>query len=252
MDTQKLIDEACPTISDAGWSYYFVPATAARGERLGLDLFQFYFLGRGGVLGDVDATVVQSAFGYFNPGLLTAMWDAARAKVAPREAAREYFAAAHDHGRERLTGADALDGFLSAAAKVIAAGRANVAGLTLFAGAAAEPVPDDAPAAAMHQVAVLRELRGSAHLLANVAEGVDPKVAHFARRPEMFEAFGWSKDDAPEVTDADRAAIAAADVRTDRLVAPAYAALDDDEAMALLHGLSVLGPKLASGPIPGV
>ena len=30
-------------------------ATAARGERLGLDVFMFYCLGRGGVLGDVDA-----------------------------------------------------------------------------------------------------------------------------------------------------------------------------------------------------
>ena len=104
MDTQNLMDEACSVISDGGWQYYFDPATTARGERLGLDTFEFYFLGRGGVLGDVEAPVVASAFGYFNPAVLAIMWNAARAKIAPRDAGREYFEAAHDFGRAKLTG----------------------------------------------------------------------------------------------------------------------------------------------------
>jgi hypothetical protein len=252
MDTQKLMDEACPLIGEYGWSYYFDPATLARGERLGLDAFAFYFLGRGGVLGDVDAAVVQSAFGYFNPVVLGSLWDAAKAKCDPRTAGREYFEANHDFGRARLTGLDELEGFVAAAAAVVEAGRREVAGLTLFAAAAAETVPTDLPAAAMHQLTVLRELRGSAHLLAVVAQAVPPRTAHFLRRPEMFTTFGWPEDQAPAVTDADRAALAAADELTDRLVAPAFAVLDDDGADALLAGLRAFGPRLGSEPIPAV
>jgi hypothetical protein len=249
MDTQKLMDEACPTISDHGWLYYFDPATTARGERLGLDTFEFYFLGRGGVLGNVEAPVVSSAFGYFNPAVVAMMWESARAKFDPRAAGREYFAAAHDFGRAKLTGADELESFVSAATQVIDRAKDQVAGLTLFAGAVAEPVPEDAPAAAMHQLAVLREFRGSAHLVAVVAEGLDPKVAHFIRRPEMYTTFGWSEP-SPEVTNADTAALKAADALTDRLIAPAYAVLDDDGAAALLAGLAAIAPRLGDGSIP--
>jgi hypothetical protein len=252
MDTQKLIDEACPPIGEYGWAYYFDAATLARGERLGLDAFSFYFLGRGGVLGDVDAAVVQSAFGYFNPAVLTSIWDAAKAKCDPRTAGREYFEANHDFGRSRLTGLDELGDFVLAATAVVEAARQEVAGLTLFAATSSEPVPGDAPAAAMHLVTVLRELRGSAHLLAVVAQELPPRTAHFLRRPEMFTTFGWPDDQRPQVSDEHSAALAAADELTDRLVAPAYAALDDDGASALLAGLRAMGPRLRSEPIPAV
>jgi len=248
MDTQKLLDEACPLIGEYGWSYYFEPTTIARGERLGLDPFGFYFLGRGGVLGDVEAAVVQSAFGYFNPAVLAMMWDAGRAKCEPRTAGHEFFAAAHDFARPRLGGIDELGAFVTAASKVVEAAKRDLTGLTLFAAASAEPVPDDLPAAALHQIAVLREFRGSAHLVAVVASGLSSKTAHFLKRPEMYATFGWSDDDRPTVTDADTAALAAAEAMTDRLVTPAYAVLDDDGATALLEGLRAIGPRLKSAP----
>jgi hypothetical protein len=251
MDTQKLIDEACPPINNSGWLYYFDPATTARGERLGLDTFQFYFLGRGGVLGNVEAPVVASAFGYFNPAVVAMMWDAARAKIDPRDAGREYFRAAHDFGRERLTGVEELDGYVAAATKVLDAAREQAAGLSLFAGASAEPIPDDAPAAAMHLTAVLREFRGSAHLVSVVAVGLDPRIAHAIRRPEMYTTFGWP-DPAPAATEAGTASLKAADELTDRLVAPAYSVLDDDDAGALLAGLRAIAPRLEGNSIPAV
>jgi len=251
MDTQKLIDEACPTINEVGWSFYFVPTTIARGDKIGLDAFGFYFLGRGGVLGDVEAPVVSSAFGYFNPPVLASMWDAGRNKVAPRVAAREFFEAAHEFGRERLSGLEGLEAFVDAASQVIAHAREHIEGLTLFAGAASEPVPDDPAAAAMHCLVVLREFRGSAHLVAVVAQGLPSKTAHFIRRPEMFTTFGYAEGDTPEVTDADLAALRAADELTDRLVAPAFAVLDDEGATALLDGLSAIAPALRGSSIPG-
>jgi hypothetical protein len=249
MDTNKLVARACPTIGDVGWSYYFAPSTLARGEKFGLDAFQFYFLGRGGVLGDVEAPVVVSAFGYFNPAVVTAVWDASRTKLAPRVAGREYLEAAHDVGRERLGDLE-LGGFVAAASQVLDAARRNVAGLCLFAGAAAEEVPKEPAAAAMHLLSVLREFRGSAHLVAVVAAGLDPMVAHYLRRPEMFTTFGWSDADAPEVTPEHTDALARADERTDHLVAPAYGVLDDDAAAALLDGLEAVAPRLTAS-IPG-
>jgi hypothetical protein len=246
------MDEACPMIAEYGWSYYFEPTTIARGEKLGLDPFAFYFLGRGGVLGDVEASVVQSAFGYFNPAVLAAMWDAGRAKVAPSTAGREYFEAAHDFARARLAGLGELDRFVDAASTVVTAARRDVAGLTQFVAASEVPVPSDAPAAALHQVAVLREFRGSAHLVAVVACGLATRTAHFIRRPEMYATFGWPEDDHPNVTDADTTALATADAMTDRLVAPAYASLDDNGASALLAGLRAMGPLLKSEPVPSV
>jgi hypothetical protein len=68
-----------------------------------------------------------------------------------------------------------LEPFAAAAEKVVLA--ANPAGLALFAGLAAEPLPEDLPGRAMQLLAVLRELRGSTHLVAVVASGMSPKVA---------------------------------------------------------------------------
>lgn len=245
MDATKLVHAASPAIQELGWTYYFVPSTIERGERLGLDMFTFYFLGRGGVLGDVEPAVVAAAFGYFNPSVIENAWNAGRLKVAPRDAGREYFAAAHDYGRDRLGGLE-LGGFVDAARRIVDAARGRSAGLSLFAGASAEPVPEDDPAAAMHLLAVLREFRGSAHLVAVVAEGVEPKVAHYLRRPGMFGVFGWSEEDTPEVNQEHTDALQRADERTDRLVAPAFGVLDDDQAAALLQGLEEMAPRLTN------
>jgi len=65
-----------------GAAFYFHPDTMARGKELGLDGFRFYALGRGGVLGDVEAGVVHSAFGYFNPSMVARLWDSAMALFA--------------------------------------------------------------------------------------------------------------------------------------------------------------------------
>ena len=79
----------------------------------------------------------------------------------------------------------------------------------------------------MQLLAVLREFRGSAHLVALRAVGVESKTAHFVKRPNDIKMFGWREADAPEITDATHAAMAEAEALTDRIVAPAYAVLDD-------------------------
>lgn len=243
MNAEELIATTAGPVGQHGAAYYFTPETLERGRELGLDGFRFYFLGRGGVLGDVEAPVVVSAFGYFEPGLVRRIWESGREVVEPREAGRAHLACAHRFGRERFAGAGDLGPFCEAAESVVAA--VDPAGLALFAGIAAEPLPEDPPARAAQLLSVLRELRGSAHLLAVLASGLSPRVAHYIGRPDYFAAFGWSEEDVPEVTDAERAAYVAAEDLTDRLLLPAYRALDPDAAVALADGVARLAAALA-------
>ena len=242
MTTDDLISTACPIIRDTGWAFYFAPATLARGAELGLDPLQTYVLGRGGVLGDVEAGVVAAAFGYFNPAFLGATWDAARAACTPRVAGRAYMECCAAHGREKLAGLGGLEAFVAAAGKVNDAADAD--GLALYAGVRAEPLVDDLPGRAMQLVTVLRELRGSAHLIALRAVGLDTKTAHFVKRPNDVRMFGWTEADAPVITDETHGLLDEAEAITDRIVRPAYAVLDDAEAAALVTGLHAIQAAL--------
>ena len=243
MTPEELIADVCPRIRDLGWAFYFVPETLARGTELGLDGFRFYFLGRGGVLGDVDATVVTSAFGYFNPTLVREMWDSARAVADPRTAGHLFVSCAAEFGRARFADLDGLDDFCRAADAVVAA--ADPVGLSLFAGAVSERLADDAPARTMQLLALLREFRGSTHLLAVWASGLDALTAHCVKRPEDLAMFGWTEADAVEVTDTDHQAWEAAEALTDALVLPAYSVLDEAGRAALVHGIDQVAAVLA-------
>jgi hypothetical protein len=247
MTAEETVARTAEAVYELGSAYYFAPETLARGRELGLDGFRFYFLGRGGVLGDVDWSVVMSAFGYFNPSLVEKMWNTARERVPARDAARAYLGCCHDFGRTHLGSVDGLDEFCAAAWAVNDAARVDPSGLTLWAGLAAQALPDDAPARAMQLIATLRELRGSFHLLAVIASGVPTPIAHALRRPDDVKSFGWAEGQVPAPTDADRQGLAAADRLTDRLLVPAYSVLDEDGVFAFRHGLDGIQAALAAG-----
>lgn len=231
-----IVTTTSPQLNSAGAVPYFHPDTLAAGKEIGLDGFRFYVLGRGGVLGDVEPALVGSAFGYFAPGLVAKMWNSAKERVAPREAARAYNACAEAVGRSMLADVDGLTEFNDAAEAAIAG--VDVAGLALFAGYASEPLPDDAPGRAMRNVMTLREWRGSLHLLTIVAVGLSPAVAHAIRRPGDVAAFGW--DPAPEVAESDRVALSAADTMTDELMVPVFAGLSDGQRDAFVAGAAAI------------
>jgi hypothetical protein len=235
METLELVQAVSPKIGDLGGSFYFVPETQARGKELGLDGFRFYMLGRGGVLGDVEAPVVVSAFGYFAPAAVERIWNSGRERIDPRDAGRAYLECAREHGRRHLADVEDLAGFCAAAEAVVAA--APTPGLSLYAGASAEPLPDDLPGRALQLLVVLRELRGSVHLLAVVANGLEPRIAHYLRRPNDYGTFGYDAEAPPEVTDDHRARHQAAEELTDRLLLPAYSVLDDAGRRALATGV---------------
>lgn len=235
IDADELVTRACPRIGQLGHVFYFAPETLARGKELGLDGFRFYFLGRGGVLGDVDADVVTAAFGFFTEGLISKMWDSARERCEPKRAATEFMAGAADVGRLRLSGTGPYEQFCAAAETV--ADSADIAGLSLFAGHRAMERPADPHERTIHLLSLLREMRGSMHLAAVVACGVAPRVAHYVNHPDMYSLNGWDDDDLPKVSEADRANLRRAESITDALCAQAYGVLDARGRSAFLDGL---------------
>lgn len=240
-----LIDATSQATNDIGGPFYFSKSTLAAGKERGLDGMRWYVLGRGGVLGDVEAPVIQSAFGYFAPAVIDKLWNSAKEQVAPREAGAAYMECCAQVGRDRLGDVDAatLDAYNEAAAAVIAA--ADPAAYALFAGIAAEPLADDAPGRAIQQMAVLRELRGGAHLVALLASGLTPRQAHAVKRPDDVATFGWDgpgpmPDDAAERH-------AAADVLTTQLLVPAYSVLDEAGAAAFEAGTAAVSGPVCAG-----
>lgn len=232
MTPQELIAETAGPINEVGAIFYFDPATLAKGKTLGLDGMRFYLLGRGGVLGDVEAPVITSAFGYFSPDLISKLWNSARQVMAPRDCARAYLDANADIGRARLGGVDQLDAFCAAAEQAIS--DHNPAALALYAGVAAEPLPDDLAGRAMHLCLVHRELRGSIHIAAIIASGLSAPQAHVIRQPERAETFGWTSGVSVPADGTER--LAAADALTDQMNAAAYASLTDAQRQAFVDG----------------
>lgn len=241
METISLIQSISQTTNSAGSAFYFDPATLAKGKEQGLDGFRFYVLGRGGVLGDVDAAVVTSAFAYFAPATIDKIWNSAKEKLAPRAAATLYNECCAALGSKKLAGVEGLDAYNEAAEAVIAA--TELSGFSLFAGWAAEPRSEDPAARAMQLMAVLRELRGDAHIVALRASGIAAPVAHAIKRPGDVATFGW--DPAPAIAADDRAKSEAAEALTDQLLVPSYAGLSDAQAAALVFGTEAIGAALA-------
>jgi len=241
METLSLIQAISQTTNKTGSAFYFDPATLAKGKEQGLDGFRFYVLGRGGVLGDVHADVITSAFAYFAPATIDKIWNSAKEKLAPRAASALYNQCCAELGAAKLAGIEGIQAYNEAAEAVVAA--TELSGFSLFAGWASEPRSDNPGAQAMQLNAVLRELRGDAHIVALRASGVPAPVAHAIKRPDDVATFGW--DPAPTIGVDDPANYASAEAMTDQLLVPSYAGLSDDQAAALVAGTEAIGAALS-------
>ncbi len=243
MTSTEVAQATSAPLGKVGGVYYFHPDTLAKGKEMGLDGFRFYVLGRGGVLGDVEPAVIESAFGYFTPELISKMWTSAKDIVDPRDAARALLQCAYGIGRQAFASIDAtvLEGFNQAAEVV--RNTAHPASLSLYAGYAGEPAPTDAAGLAMHNAICLRELRGSVHLAAIALSALEPAVAHAIRRPDDIGLFGYAE--LPEMTDADRAELVEVDAATDQAMARLYAVLSESQGAALIDGANALFDALS-------
>ena len=242
MEINEFLNEVCPIIKDRGWAYYFADSTAKLGQENGVDVLTLYFIGRGGVIGDVDAGMVISAFGYFKPDLIRQVWNAGREIINPKKAAALYFECANVFGQENFSGIDKMEEFAHAVEKVIEA--SDPTALALYAGAKEMELTSNPYGRAMQVMSVLREFRGSAHLLAVRAMGLETRVAHYLARPGDFSLFGWGENDVPEVSDHDFQLLRDAEDLTDKIVAPAYSVLNDKERSDLLEGAKNIADAL--------
>lgn len=90
---------------------------------------------------------------------------------------------------------------------------------------------------------MLREMRGSAHLLALAAVGFDTGTANAIGRPHTTSTIGWAEPFTINV--ADLRLWQEAEDLTDAIVEPAYDTLTPDEASALVVGTAALQAALA-------
>ncbi|GAB3429079.1 SCO6745 family protein [Actinophytocola sediminis] len=233
----QTVQAADHVIHDVGSTWMLHSETVARGVAHGYDKpLPFYFAGRGGVLGDVDADVVVAAMGWWHPGMVRKMWDRGVAVAGAREAARRYFAACAAWGEDHLADFAPAARAAELTGRVVAA--AEGAGLPLFAGWRAEPLAQSAPARLLQLLHVMREWRGSVHLVATTAAGLGPLEAILTNEGEQqARFFGW-RDDLPDCTHLkDRHVVA--EENTDRLVAGVYErALDPAERAELVELVS--------------
>ena len=195
-------------------------------------------------MGNTEPEAVAAAFGYFKPALLKSVLDAANAKSEPRVTGAAFMNACATLSRAKLSGIANLEAFVAVLEKVNNA--ADGDGLALYAAINTEKLADDAAGRALQLIAILREYRGSAHLVALRAAGLDSKTAHYMKRPDMWKQFGYTEEEAPVVTDAITAAREEAERITDRIVEPAYAVLTDAERTTLVDGLHAVKAALAA------
>ena len=88
LSAHDTIRQSYDPIHDIGSIIYLSPDTFARAAEWGWsNPFSFYFAGRGGVLGDVGASVVAATFGWFNPDIVNNMFPEGAAVAGARGAA---------------------------------------------------------------------------------------------------------------------------------------------------------------------
>jgi hypothetical protein len=217
------------TVNDLGGRFMLHPETMAAGAAAGYSNgFAFYAAGRGGVLGDVDADVVTAGFGFFAPHIVRVLWEEGVQVEGARAAGRRYAEVCAQWGRSRLAGFDGAARLASLSERVLHA--ASPVGLALFAAWRAEPLPEDAAGRCYQLLHVMREWRGSAHVVGVAAAGLDPLTAVFSKGgAPQAKMFGWSEPfpDAIDPALADRVRLAE-DI-TDSIWAPAFDVLSTDE-----------------------
>jgi hypothetical protein len=243
LTAEETVQEADRLVHDIGTVWMLHEDTRARGTEYGYQkILPFYFAGRGGVLGNVDAGVVVAAMGYWHPDLVRKMWERGLAVASAREGARRYAQACASWATDHLAGFAPADRLAELAGRVVA--NAEESGLPLFAGWRAEARADGGPARMLQLIHVLREWRGAVHLVATTAAGLGPLEAILANEgPQQAAFFGW-RGDLPDCSHLKERHVRAQET-TDRLVADVYErALTAEERAEFVELVRTLGAQV--------
>lgn len=193
MEPGSLAEATAGAVSNFSSFFMLDGATYKRGAKLGFHGIDFYFAGRCGVLGDVEADVATAALAFFSPDTVRPAWDNSRG-VMPRAEASAAFAGCLEQWALDHLGDDVDWVRLSELAREIVAA-ATVAAAPLFAAWRSAPQPPDPRADALFRMNLLRELRMARHASAVIALGLDPADAVRHRTPQMLGIFGWPAAD---------------------------------------------------------
>ncbi len=239
---RRLRDACEPVAMHAVWNR----RTNERLAQLGLDFLTSYVGGRGASLGNPAGAVVAAAFAWFEPGLVAALWEAARTAVAPDRLAQARDESTVASLREVLAGEDPGE---VASLLADAAEGADGMGRPLFSGRRADGRPQDAVHCLWWACGLVREHRGDSHVAAAAAGGLSavemniltelwigmPLLSYTATRgwaPDVMqcavaglESRGWVRDG--DLTDSGLAARLSIEQRTDAREQPIVAALSD-------------------------
>jgi hypothetical protein len=180
-------------IHDIGTAIYLSPDVFGwAGEWGWTNPFAFYFAGRGGMLGDASHDVVCSAFGWFEPGAVKAMYEEGAAVAGSTAAATRMAEATDLWGRKYLADVEGIDE-IAALTESMVDGLEGSA-LPLFVGWRAAPRSTDAAGRAAQLMQILREWRGGVHLVATTSVGLSPIEAILTNEGEgQAKFFGWSE-----------------------------------------------------------
>jgi hypothetical protein len=249
MNSLHLADAIADPVQVLGMSFYFDPFTRARGKASGLNSFEYYGLGRGGTLGDVDIAAVVDAFTFFHPRVLDRMWTQAREKADPVAVAADYVEAAYEFA-DRTFGAldvQVLRDFAAAAHKVAASLESGHH--HLVDGYKQYDVPTNPVHAAYLGCILLRELRGCVHIDAVNEVGLSALEACYLQDPAIFTSHGYVEDEIPSVTPESAAQKLRAEELTSAMMAECFSVLSDEERQSLADGATAMFAALKD-PVP--
>jgi hypothetical protein len=249
MDPSELATLTADPMQVLGMSFYFDPQTRATGKELGLNVYEFYGLGRAGTLGNVDATTVQEVFYFFDPSVIDFVWTNAKTKGDPVDIAKEHVQAAYAFADRTFGGVDP-----SVLAEFAAAVRRMVEGhergaCPLVDGYLTYPAPSDPVHAAYLATIFLRELRGGLHIYSVREVGLDAVAACYLQDPGVFTLHGCKEEDAPTVTEELRQQKVRAEELTNAAMATCFTVVSDEERQAIARAAPLMFEALEH-PVP--
>jgi hypothetical protein len=200
-------------IHDIGTAAYLSPDIAAWAAEWGWsNPFAFYFAGRGGMLGEVGPDVVTSAFGWFEPNTVHAMYSQG-VGVAGSTGAATRIAEAHGKWGEKHYGdVEGIEAIAAVTSELVDGLEGSA--IPLFVGWRNATRAESPAGQGAQLMQILREWRGGIHLVATTAVGLSPLEAILTNEgPGQAKFFGWPEpfpdfaaikerhDEAEEITD---------------------------------------------------
>ncbi len=178
-------------IHDIGTSAYLSPDVATWAAEWGWpNPFAFYFAGRGGMLGDVGADVVTSAFGWFAPSAVHAMYSEGIGVAGATGAAARMAEAHGKWGEKHYENVEDLEEIVAVTEELVDGLEGSA--IPLFVGWRGAPRSESPAGRAAQLMQVLREWRGGIHLVATTAVGLSPLEAILTNEgPGQAKFFGW-------------------------------------------------------------